>query len=533
MMRFLLILGAIVGLSWLSPAEARRAALIIGNSNYVHATSLPNPPRDAALVAESARKAGFDVTMVSDLTKTDFDQALREFRQKADGAEVALIYYAGHGIQSGGSNWLIPVDAALAESRDLRFEAIDLGGLLETMILSQLRIVILDACRENPFGSSWSSAVAGVPSGLVEEKREGSMVIFAAGAGQFATDGVGDNSPFARSVARRLSEPGLSIHRLAASIRDDVLADTGGKQEPWLSSAIPSRDFALVEATGGTGQQVAAAADADGQFRLDSYSWRYYSQMDTADAYKQYLKEFPNGFYAAQASMRIAQIAAGQRPVAPPTSAMARSTAPAAAQPAAPVSRPATPAAPAATRPRPAAVVTPVTPAPAPAASGANIAAVQPSALTDAAPLPQLPSTPLFPRDGYPSCREDYAQITDPIGRINKINECQSRLTDYVSGTMNVFASKMIAHQMEITQIYQNKVGGRSEYTPESQDRFYKAMMREHADSNPDGAHFADYRAAKKRYDDDSAYLKDRYCANTGTCGGYPVPPGIAPTAGK
>lgn len=522
MMRLMLILGAVVGLVWFSPAEARRAALIIGNSAYQHATSLPNPPRDANLVAESARQAGFDVTLVNDLTKGDFDQTLREFRQKADGAEVALIYYAGHGIQSGGTNWLIPVDATLAEARDLRFEAIDIDGLLETMVLSQLRIIILDACRENPFGSNWSSAVSGVPPGLVEKRKDGSMIIYAAGAGQFATDGVGANSPFARSVARRLSEPGLSIHRLAASIRDDVLADTGGKQEPWLSSSIGARDFALVEAAGTASAQVAAAPDADGQFRLDSYSWRYYSQMDTADAYKQYLKEFPNGFYAGQASQRIAQIASGQRQVSPPVSATARS---AATTPPVAATRPTATAA----RPAAAAVVTP-RPSPPAAATTANITAVQPAALADAAPLPQLPRTPSYPREGYPGCREDYIQVADPIGRVAKINECLSRLTEYVSGTMNVFASQMITHQQELTQLYQSKVGGKSEYTPESQDRFYKAMMAEHAASNPDGANFADYRAAKKRYDEDSAYLKDRYCASTGACGGYPVPPGVAPS---
>jgi hypothetical protein len=137
----------------------------------------------------------------------------------------------------------------------------------------------------------------------------------------------------------------------------------------------------------------------------------------------------------------------------------------------------------------------------------------------------------MFPKDGYPACREDYAAVTDPIGKVTKINDCLNRLSEYVSGTMNVFASNMIAHQQDITRLYQDKVGGQSVYTPESQDRFYKQMMREHADSNPDGANFADYRAAKKRTDEDRAYLQDRYCASTGACGGYPVPPGVAPTA--
>jgi uncharacterized caspase-like protein len=522
MLRFLVLISALVGIAWFSPAEARRAALIIGNSGYQHTSLLPNPAKDAQLVADSAKRAGFDVTMVTDLTKADFDQTLREFRQQADGAEVAMIYYAGHGIQSGGANWVIPIDAKLGESRDLRFEAIDLDGLLETLIGAQLRMVVLDACRDNPFGSNWRSAVRSVPRGLAEQETEGALIIFAAAAGQVATDGSGVNSPFARSLANRLIEPGLSIHRLGSVIREDVVSETGGKQTPWTNMSIDGREFFLVDNAGSNGAPAAQGATI-ANANSDAFAWRYYSERNTADAYRQYVREFPSGLFVQQANDRIAQLGSSGRPVAPPVAANARTTGPA------PSPAPARPAASAPARPAAAAVVPPTT-SPPTGATGANIAAFQPSALVDQAPLPALPATPLFPKDGYPGCREEYASVLDPIAKVVKINDCLSQLTNYFSTVMNGYSASMISHQQTLTQLYQSRVGGQERYTPESQNRFYKEMMKEHAESNPDGAHFADYRAAKKRYDDDRAYLQDRYCASTGACGGYPVPAGVAPT---
>jgi Caspase domain len=511
MVRFVLLVCAAISLGWVSQAEARRAALIIGNSTYAHATLLPNPEKDAALVAESAKAAGFEVTLLDNLGKNDFDQALKEFRQQADGAEVAMIYYAGHGIQSGGANWVIPTDAELTESRDLRFEAIDLDGLLETLIGAQLRMVVLDACRENPFGNAWRGTTRSAPRGLAESETEGALIIFAAAAGQLASDGTGGNSPFARSLANRLPEPGLSIHRLGSVIRGDVTEETGGRQTPWTNMSIDGRDFALVPAAGqpASGTTAAVAAPAN-DAKSDAISWRYYSEKDNAESYRSYMREFPGGLFVMQAQQRLAQLASGTAtpPVRPPAAAVVR---------------------PATIPPRPAVVAPPVAAAvtapPAAGVSTANIAAV--SAVADAAPLPSMPTTPLFPASGYPGCREDYAAVTDPIGRINKINECLAGLSTYYQTVMNGFAQSMITHQQSLTQLYTEKVGGQSRYAPESQNRFYKAMMTEHADSNPDGRHFEAYRTAKQRYEGDRAYLQDRYCASTGRCGGYPVPAGI------
>ena len=158
MLARLLFIVAIFALQ--SPAfsqqAGRRVALVIANGNYANTNRLDNPLNDGRLIAESLRKTGFAVVdMRSDQGLLTFQQSLRDFRAKADGADVALIYYAGHGIEGQGKNWLIPTDAKLATDRDLAFEAIDLDLVMQTIGGAKMRVAILDACRNNPFGQNW------------------------------------------------------------------------------------------------------------------------------------------------------------------------------------------------------------------------------------------------------------------------------------------------------------------------------------------------------------------------------------------
>ena len=560
---------------WSPSAEARRAALIIGNATYANATALTNPVNDAQLVAGAARRAGFDVTLVTDVTRAGFDQALRDFRQQADGADVAMVYFAGHGIESGGTNWLLPVDVRLLESRDLRFEAIELDGLLETLAGAQLRMVVLDACRNNPFGNSWRGATRSVAKGLAETEVEGALVIYAAAGGQVATDGAGGNSPFARSLAARLPEPGLSIHRLGSALLDDVVTATGGQQRPWTNMSIPSREFFLVEpvraavAAPPVAPVAAPAAVPTNNAAADALMWQGADTANTVQAYQAYLGMFPGGIFANTARDRIARLyGAAPATASAPVQQLAAATR--TAMPAQPAPQPAVvepapvqpvaaapSAAPAATltaqpmRPVPAAASTPSA-SPPPFTSTSNLVAPGSRPATVASqpavaapgfipvivppggpPLPGLPAAPRFVDTGYPACREDYRSVVDPIGKIDAINRCMSALDAYFETAMNGFAKTMIQHQEEISRIYSEKVGGQGAYSPEEQDAFYRAMMKEHADSNPGGPNFADHALARARYDQDRAYLKDRYCFASGTCGGYPVPEGIAPVSGK
>lgn len=251
-MRWLLQLLAVVLLLSL-PAAAqtapRRVALVIGNAAYAHAGRLANPPNDARLVANALAQAGFQtVDARSDLGFQAFGRALRDFRTRANGAQVALVYYAGHGIEGNGKNWLIPTDAVLGSEFDLTYEAISLDQVMDALTGADLRVVILDACRDNPLGRSWNRGTRAVARGLAPVEADDVLVIYAAAPGQTAADGVGAvNSPFATALARRLPEVGLPIQLLGGRVRDDVLRATGSTQRPFVSASITGEPFYLVE----------------------------------------------------------------------------------------------------------------------------------------------------------------------------------------------------------------------------------------------------------------------------------------------
>ncbi|MEZ5695237.1 MAG: caspase family protein [Sphingomonadaceae bacterium] len=235
-----------------NPAHARKVALVIANAEYQATSPLSNPPSDAALVAEAAKQAGFDdVTLVTDVGMEAFEAALREFRKKADGAEVAMVYYAGHGMEGKGKNWLLPVDAKLEAERDLPYEAIELDLVMDAMYGAQVRMVVLDACRNNPYANKWSSSTRAVARGLVPVEQDDVIVIYAAAPGMVAFDGDG-NSPFAKSLAKRLPQPDLPLQLLGGTVRDDVLAETEGDQRPFVSASVTGTPIYLVPRTPGS-----------------------------------------------------------------------------------------------------------------------------------------------------------------------------------------------------------------------------------------------------------------------------------------
>jgi len=234
---------------------AKRAALLVGNAAYRSAGALSNPLNDVKLVAAALRKAEFDIVEVkSDLGIAEFRQALRRFQSEADGAEMALIYFAGHGIEAKGVNWLIPVDAELNLDRDLEYEAIRLELALEAVAGARRRILILDACRNNPFGRKWQSGSRSLDRGLGSLEVDDVLVLFAAAPGQTASDGAGSNSPFATALAKRIAEPGLIVQLLGGRVRDDVLLATGGAQRPFVSASIGGEPFYFVSPSGAATQ---------------------------------------------------------------------------------------------------------------------------------------------------------------------------------------------------------------------------------------------------------------------------------------
>ena len=232
----------------------RRIALVIGNSAYENVAALPNPVRDASLVADVLKLTGFEsVTLVTNLRKDALVSALREFAARAETADWAVVYYAGHGMEVGGVNYLIPIDARIAADREIGFEAVPVDQVLNAAERARkLRLVILDACRDNPFAAqmkrTMTVASRSVSRGLAPvEPEAGTLVVYAAKDGETALDGDGSNSPFAAAFVKNLPTPGLEVRRLFDFVRDDVMEATGRRQKPFSYGSISGRqDFYFV-----------------------------------------------------------------------------------------------------------------------------------------------------------------------------------------------------------------------------------------------------------------------------------------------
>jgi len=222
----------------------RRVALVIGNTRYQHAARLENPTNDADLMAAAFKTVGFQsVLMHKDLTQSQTFQALREFSALADNADWAVVYYSGHGIEFGGSNYLIPVEARLRSDRDIDLEAVDMGKVLSSIEgAKRLRLIVLDACRDNPFASQMRRTMASrsLGRGLARiEPEAGTLIAYAAKHGEVALDGNDKNSPYAAALAKRLQQrPSLEVRRLFDVVRDDVVAATSRKQQPFSYGSV-------------------------------------------------------------------------------------------------------------------------------------------------------------------------------------------------------------------------------------------------------------------------------------------------------
>jgi uncharacterized caspase-like protein len=226
-----------------------RIALVIGNSTYKSVPALANPARDADTMAASFRSAGFKtVQLRNDLTREKLTDALQDFAAEADKADWAVVYFAGHGLEVNGTNYLIPVDARLAADRDVEFEAVPLDRVMNAVSgAKRLRLVLLDACRDNPFANQMRRSVAtrSIGRGLTNvEPEAGTLVVYAAKHGQVALDGDGGNSPFVTALTKRMRTPGLEVRRLFDHVRDDVLEMTNRAQQPFSYGSLPgSEDY--------------------------------------------------------------------------------------------------------------------------------------------------------------------------------------------------------------------------------------------------------------------------------------------------
>lgn len=256
-----------------SAETGRRVALLIGNQNYKNVSNLSNPHNDVELMAGVLKEAGFSsVQVATDLDLRNMQRALRDFEDQADGAEVALVYYSGHGMEMNGQNFLIPVDAALKSDRDVADETMVLSRLERALGgATRLKLVILDACRDNPFASTMTRSVGtrSLGKGLakVEPDAADMLIAFASRAGTVALDGAGGNSPFALALSRFLVEPGLDIRLALGKVRDYVIELTDRQQEPFVYGSLGGAQVILnikeatINITGKTGEAASAATD--------------------------------------------------------------------------------------------------------------------------------------------------------------------------------------------------------------------------------------------------------------------------------
>ena len=229
-----------------SAGREKRIALVVGNSSYQSVAPLTNPKNDAGLIAETLRSVGF--TLIGnraqlDLDKASFDKAVQTFGNALVGADVALFYYAGHGVQIRGANYLVPVSANPVKEADVDFQMVDVALILRQMEGSgtRLKLVILDACRNNPFGGRGLRSTQG---GLAQiQAPEGTLLSYATQPGNIALDGSGDNSPFSAALAQTIQKPGIDVFQTFNQVGLIVKRATGGSQQPWVSSSPIDGDF--------------------------------------------------------------------------------------------------------------------------------------------------------------------------------------------------------------------------------------------------------------------------------------------------
>lgn len=297
----------------------KRVALIVGNSAYQYVEKLKNPINDAARLAEKLKSMGFDkVALKQNLTGNELRSSLGQFARDAAGADIAVLYFAGHGIEVGGRNYVIPTDAKLLHIDDVDFEAIQLGTVIRALNRARkLKLVILDACRDNPFKASLSGTGGNrsVGRGLARISPSGSdtLVAYAAKEGTVAADGTGDNSPYAEALVEHIATPGLDVRILFGRVRDAVLEATGHKQEPFTYGSLPGHQIFLKAQPATKPQPIAQAP----RLSNEAVFWNSVKDSTEPALVEEFLKHFPESVFAGIAKIKLAKLQVRQQAVGP------------------------------------------------------------------------------------------------------------------------------------------------------------------------------------------------------------------------
>lgn len=298
-----------------------RIALVIGNSDYAVAP-LKNPANDADLMTRTLREVGFEVHEYRDVGRRDLTRAFYDFERRLRNAgddTVAIVYFAGHGAQLGGENYLIPVDAELVDEIDIEIEGVRASSLLETFrrTNTRLNIIVLDACRNNPFAAGSRSASGGLAR---MDAPTGTLLAFSTAPGRVALDGDGRNSPYTMALARAIKTPGAKVEDVFKRTRVSVMDRTNDQQVPWESSSLTG-DFYFIpqqqeqQPVAGTPEPPGGSAD----MTVEIEYWKSIADSDDAAMFQSYLNRFPDGAFADLAERRVAALGDEQRRPEAPT----------------------------------------------------------------------------------------------------------------------------------------------------------------------------------------------------------------------
>ncbi len=313
-----------LGLAGAASAEPR-VALVIGNSAYQgDLPALPNPANDAKLMAKTLKSIGFDVVEAEDASQDQMKKAIAEFSDKlaAAGKEgTGLFFYAGHGLQVAGENYLIPIDAKIKSERDVDLVSVSAGTVMKQMEFAEsaVNIIILDACRNNPLGGDARSLSRGLAK--IETAPRGSFIAYSTAPGSTAADGDGANSPYTTALAETITEPGLSIADVFQEVRTKVLASTGNEQTPWDSSSLTGRFYFKppdpTQTASVTPPPAAApsggSSAADEALKTEKTYWDSVKDSGDADSINLYLAKYPNGYFVDLANAKLEELKGGTK----------------------------------------------------------------------------------------------------------------------------------------------------------------------------------------------------------------------------
>ncbi|MDX8447558.1 caspase family protein [Mesorhizobium captivum] len=329
---FILFVLAAFSAEAATPEAAKRVALVIGNSKYVNAVPLPNPANDAQLIASTLRNAGFDVIEGVDQDNQGMHSLISRFTEESYNADLAVIFYAGHGMQVDGKNYLIPVDAELTSPAYLKTRTVQIDEFMAALPPDPaVGVIILDACRDNPLARTLAASLPksrSLGAGLapVEAKADGVgtggvLIAYATDPGAIAFDGNGVDSPYSLALAKHLTEPGVEIQSALTRVRGEVTEATQGRQRPWHNASLgrevflgkPAEAAPVAAPVADAAKTTAAAAPAPvasepPSWEVEQRLWDEASKKNAIPFYEAYLEQFPNGRFATVAKLNIDQL---------------------------------------------------------------------------------------------------------------------------------------------------------------------------------------------------------------------------------